>query len=230
MSAKILIVEDEPLIANSVAYALKREGFETEIAGDGLAALEAARARPADLVILDLILPGLSGMDVAVRLRQQTTVPIIMLTARDRDVDKALGFERGADDYVVKPFSMIELIARVRAQLRRRELDRAGTPAAVRRVGGVEIDLARHTVTVDAAPVRLTPSEYEILALLTERPDEVFDRREIVSRLWSSDYVGDMRACDSHIARLRRKIERDPDNPERIVSVRGVGYKIAPVG
>jgi two-component system response regulator RegX3 len=230
MNGRILIVEDEPLIANAVSFALKREGFQTEIAGDGLSALDVWRARPADLVILDLILPGLSGMDVAVRLRQETTAPIIMLTARDGDVDKALGFERGADDYVVKPFSMVELIARVRAQLRRRELDRAGTSAAVRRVGGVEIDLARHTVTVDGRPVRLTPSEYDVLALLTERPDEVFDRREIVSRLWSSDYVGDMRACDSHVARLRRKIERDPDRPERILSVRGVGYKISPVG
>ncbi len=226
MSKRILIVEDEELIARSVAFALRREGFETEIARDSGTALEMARARPPDALILDIILPGeLSGSDLCRVLRSETIAPIIMLTALCTETDRVLGFERGADDYVTKPFFMHELIARVRAHLRRVELDRTGSITTRRQVGGLTIDTIRREVTVEGEPVHLTVSEFELLALLTERPDEVVSRRELVARLWSSEFEGETRTCDAHVRRLRAKIEPDPVRPSRLVTVRGVGYK-----
>ena len=227
MSKRILIVEDEELIARSVAFALRREGFETETASDGRTGLDAARARPPDVLILDIILPGeLSGSDVCRMLRGETIAPIIMLSALGSETDRVLGFERGADDYVTKPFLMPELIARVRAHLRRAEFDRTGSPTTLRRVGGLTVDTIRREVTVDGEPVHLTVSEFELLALLSERPGEVVSRRELVSRLWSSEFEGETRTCDTHVRRLRAKIEDDPARPSRLVTVRGVGYKL----
>ena len=227
MSKRILIVEDEELIARSVAFALRREGFETETASDGRTGLDAARARPPDVLILDIILPGeLSGSDVCRMLRGETIAPIIMLSALGSETDRVLLFERGADDYVTKPFLMNELMARVRAHLRRAEFDRTGSPTTLRRVGGLTVDTIRREVTVDGEPVHLTVSEFELLALLSERPGEVVSRRELVSRLWSSEFEGETRTCDTHVRRLRAKIEDDPARPSRLVTVRGVGYKL----
>ncbi len=173
------------------------------------------------------MLPQLSGTDVCRALRAESDVPIVMLTARDAERDRVLGLELGADDYVTKPFSSAELLSRVRAILRRRELDRAnGAGAAVRDLGGLHIDLGRHEVTVDGEAVQLTLSEFKVLALLAERPERVVSRRELMQHLWSSDHVGDEHACEVHISNLRRKIERDPTHPQRLVTVRGMGYKL----
>ena len=225
---KILVVDDEPALRDTVGYALRQEGFEVEVREDGDSGLEAALANSFDLVILDLILPGLSGTEVCRRLRAQSAIPIVMLTARGAEVDRVVGLEIGADDYVTKPFSMAELIGRVRAILRRRELDRSGG-GRVRRVGDLELNSSRHTVTRDGEAVSLTPSEFRLLDLLAGEPERVFSRREIMQHLWESSYVGDQRACDIHISNLRRKLEDDPANPRRIVTVRGVGYKLAEV-
>jgi two-component system response regulator RegX3 len=174
------------------------------------------------------MLPGVSGVEVCRRLRDESAVPILMLTARDSEVDRVLGLEAGADDYVTKPFSMSELLARVRAILRRRELD-TRTTAATRRVGGLDLDLERYEAAIDGEPVRLTQSELKLLALLAREPGRVYSRREIMQHLWESNYVGDERAADLHVSNIRRKIERDPDNPERLVTVRGAGYKLVDV-
>ncbi len=223
---RVLVVEDEELIARSVAFALRREGFEVETASGGGAALRAAERQSPDLVILDLVLPGgIGGLDVCRQLRDKSSVPIIVLSARQGEMDKLVAFERGADDYVVKPFSLAELIGRVRAQLRRLELDRTDT-APTRRLGELVIDLFRRQVSLAGADLHLTPSEFDLLALLSERPGAAFTRHEIVERLWSSEFVGDSRSCDAHIARLRRKLEHDPRRPTRLVSVRGVGYRL----
>jgi len=194
----------------------------------GTTALEAARARGYDIVILDIMLPGLSGTDVCRALRAESDVPILMLTARDAEIDRVLGLELGADDYVTKPFSTAELLSRVRAILRRRELDRANGAPAVRHLGGLHIDLGRHEVRVDGNRVHLTLSEFKVLALLAEQPDSVVSRRELMQHLWASEHVGDEHACEVHISNLRRKIERDPSKPERLVTVRGLGYKLVP--
>ncbi len=228
MTARILVVEDEPAIRESVTYALEREGFAASEAADGEQALEALLADDYDLVVLDLMLPRLSGTEVCRRVRKSSAVPILMLTARSSEVDTVLGLEIGADDYVTKPFSMVELIARVRALLRRRELD-LDEPPALRRVGGVHLDLVRHVVGVDGELVRMTPSEFRLLELLSREPERVFERKQIMRHLWDSDYVGDQRACDTHVSNLRAKIERDPLRPERIVTIRGVGYKLVAV-
>ena len=195
---------------------------------DGEAGLEAARTDGYDVVVLDLMLPGLPGGEVCRRIRAESAVPIIMLTARGGELDRVLGLEIGADDYVTKPFSMAELIGRIRAILRRRELDRPGGGATLR-VGSLELDPMRHEARVDGEPKRLTPSEFKLLRLLAEQPERVFSRREIMQHLWDTEYVGDQRACDLHVSNLRQKLERDPTSPERIVTVRGVGYKLAAV-
>jgi two-component system response regulator RegX3 len=229
MSPHILVVDDEPAILDAVSYALRRDGFDVDTAADGDAAMEQARVGGFDLLVLDVMLPRQSGTDVCRALRAEgSDVPIILLTARDAEVDRVLGLELGADDYVTKPFSMAELVSRVRALLRRRELDRAAAGAAVRQLGGLRLDLARHQVWVDGNAVHLTPSELKVLALLAEEPERVFSRRQIMEHLWQSVFVGDERACDVHVSSLRRKIERDPAQPERIVTVRGVGYKLVP--
>jgi two-component system, OmpR family, response regulator RegX3 len=224
---RILLVDDEPAIRDAVGYALRSEGFDVEIQADGESALEATERESFDLVILDLVLPGVNGVEVCRRLRATSAVPIIMLTARATEVDRVLGLELGADDYVSKPFSMAELVVRVRAQLRRRELDRASI--APLRVGALELDVVRHRVLVDCRIVDLTPSEFRVLLLLAREPERVFSRREIMEHLWESAYVGDERACDIHMLNLRRKLEDDPSNPARILTVRGIGYKLMPV-
>ncbi len=228
MNASVLVVDDEPAIQDAVGYALRSEGFTVATAAGGEEALAAVEQDGFDLVLLDIMLPGLSGVEVCRRLRESGDVPIILLSARDAEVDRVLGLESGADDYVTKPFSMVELLSRVRALLRRRELDRSAGGAAVRRLGRLEIDPVRHTVQVDGDAVRLTPSEFRLLALLAEQPERVFTRREIMEHLWESAYIGDQRACDIHISNLRRKLERDPENPQQLVTVRGVGYKLVP--
>jgi two-component system, OmpR family, response regulator RegX3 len=220
VSPRVLIAEDEAAIADSVAYALRGEGFDVDTVGDGESALEAARADGYDVLLLDLMLPGVSGMEVCRRLRAESAIPILMLTARTAEVDRVVGLDAGADDYVVKPFSMPELLSRVRALLRRRELDRA-EPTALR-VGSLTVDVARHAATVDGNAVGLTPSEFKLLTLFARQPGRVFTRRQLMQHLWESSYVGDQRAGDAHIVNLRRKIGRD-----RIVTVRGVGYKLA---
>ena len=227
MSASVLLVEDEPAIRRAVAYALTQEGFEVESVADGEAALSADDG-VYDVVILDLMLPGASGTDVLRTLRRTSAVPIIVLTSRDTEVDRVLGLELGADDYMTKPFSMMELVSRVRAILRRRELDRVGS-GSVREVGGVRIDRTLHAVVVDGRTVYLTPSQFKLLALLAEIPGRVVSRREIMQHLWNSRHVGDEHACDVHISNLRHKIERDPSEPRRIVTVRGAGYKLVAV-
>ena len=228
MPERILIVEDEPAIAEAVEYALKAEGFEVEAVEDGNDALEQARTRPYDLLVLDLMLPGLSGIEVCRRLREESPVLILVLTAKDGEVDRVLGLEVGADDYVAKPFSMPELVARVRALLRRRKLD-SGDSTTKLRVGELELDLAKHEARLADEQVPLTAFELKLLALLAAEPGHVFSRREIMAHLWNSSYVGDARACDLHVSNIRRKIERDPAQPERLVTVRGSGYKLLPV-
>jgi DNA-binding response OmpR family regulator len=228
MSEKILVVDDEPAIVDAVSYALRASGFEVDTSGDGESALEAARANGYDVLVLDVRLPGLSGIEICRRLRGESDVPILMLTAMDAEVDRVLGLEAGADDYVTKPFSVAELVSRVRAILRRRELDRAAS-GGVRRVGSLELDVNRHEVRIDGRTIRLTPSEFRLLAFLAQEPEHVYSRREIMQHLWDSTYVGDQRACDIHVSNLRRKIEEMPGRPRRLVTVRGVGYKLLAV-
>jgi two-component system, OmpR family, response regulator RegX3 len=228
VSPRVLLADDDPGVADVVAYALRQEGFDVDTVEDGEAALAEASRAPYDIVVLDVMMPKLSGMDACRRLRAESSVPIVMLTAKDAEVDRVLGLELGADDYVTKPFSTAELVSRLRAILRRRELDRAEGAGAVREIGGLRLDLARHEVTVDSRPVRLTRSEFKVLALLAEEPGRVLTRRQVMQHLWESDYVGDEHACDVHVSNLRRKIEDDPARPRRIVTVRGVGYKLVP--
>jgi two-component system response regulator RegX3 len=222
----ILLVDDDPGVLDVVAFMLRREGFDVDEERDGTSALERARANGYDIVILDVMLPGMSGTDVCRALRAESDVPILMLTARDAEIDRVLGLELGADDYVTKPFSTAELLSRVRAILRRRDLDRATSGATVRRLGGLQIDLGRHEVSVDGDRVHLTLSEFKVLSLLAEQPERVVSRRELMQHLWASDHVGDEHACEVHISNLRRKIEKDPAQPERLVTVRGLGYKL----
>ena len=226
MTGRVLLVDDEPDILAPLRYALERSGFAVETAPDGERGLELARAERFDVVVLDVMMPRMSGLDVCRELRSASDVPIIMLTARDDEVDRVLGLELGADDYVTKPFSTAELTSRVRSILRRRELDRAsGGPT--REVGGLRIDLDQHRVIVDGEDVHVTPSEFRLLLLLIDNPERAFTREQIMEHLWQTPYVGDARACDVHIANLRRKIERNEVRPERILTVRGVGYKLA---
>jgi two-component system, OmpR family, response regulator RegX3 len=225
---RVLVVDDEPAIRDAVGYALRTEGFDVDVVADGEEALDAALGSAYDVVVLDLMLPRMSGTEVCRRVRAESAVPIIMLTARGAELDRVMGLEVGADDYVTKPFSMAELVGRIRAMLRRRELDQSGRGGKLR-VGTLELDPMRHQATVAGDPKRLTPSEYKLLLLLAEQPERVFSRREIMQHLWDSEYVGDQRACDIHISNLRQKLEEDPANPERIVTVRGVGYKLAAV-
>ena len=229
MSPRVLIIEDDPGVLDVVTSALVTEGFDVDPAEEGEAGLAAARERDYDLVVLDLMLPDVPGVDVCRALRAEGGVPILMLTAKDAEIDRVLGLELGADDYVTKPFSMAELVSRIRAILRRRELDQSEVEAPVRRLGGLTIDLGRHEVFVDERPVQLTRSEFKILALLAKSPEQVHTRRELMEYLWQSEHVGDEHACDVHVSNLRRKIERDPSRPERILTVRGVGYKLVPV-
>jgi DNA-binding response OmpR family regulator len=226
MSGRILVVEDEPAIAEAVGYALTDAGYDVDAVGDGRTALEAASRESYDLMVLDLLLPGLSGVEVCRRLRAQSDLPIVMLTALADEQDRITGLDLGADDYVTKPFSVAELVSRVRALLRRRELDHRRASAVVR-VGGLQLDIGRHDATVDGKPLKLTRSEFRLVALLASEPGRVFSREELVRHLWDSDFVGDRRAIDVHISNLRRKLEPEPRNPRRLLTIRGVGYKLA---
>ena len=227
-NAHILVADDDAAVVDAITHRLEREQFEVEVARDGEEALEKARANQFDLVILNVMMPRLFGTDVCRTLRAESDVPIILLSARDGELDRVLGLELGADDYVTKPFSMAELVSRARTILRRRELDRA-TAGAVRQVGDIRIDFARHQVGLDGQAVHLTRSEFRLLTLLAEEPERVFSRREIMEHLWQSPYVGDERACDIHVSNLRQKIEGDPRNPVRLLTVRGIGYTLVPI-
>ncbi len=225
---RILVADDEPSVRESVGYALAQDGFDVDVAADGTEAAEKVSGEtvPYDLLILDIMMPGPSGLDICREVRSRSAVPIIVLTAKDAEVDKVVGLEVGADDYVTKPFSVRELLGRVRAQLRRRELDRGPLNQAVRiEAGPVAIDLVRHVAMVREVPINLTRSEFQLLRLLVSRPGEVFARRQIMEELWQTEFDGDERACDVHISNLRQKVERDPQRPELVVTVRGVGYK-----
>lgn len=228
---KILVADDEPSVRESVGYALEQEGFDVTLATDGDDAdAKIGEDVDYDLLVLDIMMPGKSGLDLCRDVRGRSPVPIILLTAKDAEVDKVVGLEVGADDYVTKPFSVRELLGRVRAQLRRRELDRASGPEGDNGkgidAGDVNIDLARHLVTVRGEPINLTRSEFQVLRLLAEHPGQVFSRLQIMEELWQSEFSGDVRACDVHISNLRQKIERDPQDPELVLTVRGVGYKL----
>jgi two-component system response regulator RegX3 len=229
-SGRILVADDEPSVRESVGYALAQDGFDVDVAADGHEAAEKVGGDgiPFDLLILDIMMPGPSGLDICRDVRSRSAVPIIVLTAKDAEVDKVVGLEVGADDYVTKPFSVRELLGRVRAQLRRRELDRSPLGQAVKiESGPVAIDLVRHVASVRDEPINLTRSEFQVLRLLAENPGQVFSRKEIMEELWQTEFRGDVRACDVHISNLRQKVERDPQNPELVVTVRGVGYKFA---
>jgi DNA-binding response OmpR family regulator len=226
VNERILLVDDEPDILASVQYALERDGFDVQTALDGESALTRALSHRFDVVVLDVMLPRRGGFDVCRDLRNESDVPIILLTARDDEIDRVLGLELGADDYVTKPFSTAELVSRVRALVRRRRLDRESDGGTTKTAGGVELDLGHHHVVVDGRAVELTPSEFRLLLLLIEHQEEVFSREEIMEHLWGSSHVGDARACDVHISNLRRKVERRPAHPERILTVRGAGYKL----
>jgi two-component system, OmpR family, response regulator RegX3 len=225
---RILIADDEPSVRDSVTYALQQDGYEVTPAVDGTdAESKIGDDMPFDLLILDIMMPGRSGLDICREVRARSAVPIIILTAKDAEVDKVVGLEVGADDYVTKPFSVRELLGRVRAQLRRRELDRAPAAEVTTRIdaGPVSIDLVRHVVTVRGEQINLTRSEFQLLRLLAARPGEVFRRHQIMEELWQTEFDGDVRACDVHISNLRQKVERDAQRPELVVTVRGVGYK-----
>ena len=224
-TASILLVEDTPSEATALTHALENEGFAVQAVMDGVAAVEVAAAGCFDLVLLDLRLPKLSGFEVCRRIRSTSDVRIIVLSASDAEADRVRSLELGADDFLTKPLSVTELSARIRAALRRRDLDRDGR-AVVRTIGAVTIDLTRHEITLDGVLIRTTPSEFKLLALLSDEPGRVYTRTEIVRELWESNFVGDRRSCDVHVTNLRRKLEPDPGSPMRIVTVRGVGYKL----
>ena len=225
---RILIVEDEESLADSIRYNLEREGFSVDVAGDGRQALERFRESPANLVILDLMLPEVSGLDVCRTIRTESSVPIIMVTAKDAEADRVSGLELGADDYVTKPFSMRELISRVRANLRRvRMAEPAASTDDVLRGGPIELDVARHEARVRGQPVAFPPKEFELLETLLRRQGRLLTRDLLIDEVWGSDYFGDTKTLDVHVKRIRKKIEEDPHNPVHLVTVRGLGYKFA---
>ena len=223
--ATVLIVEDELSLAEPLAFLLKKEGFDAIIATDGRTALVEFNKNDIDLVLLDLMLPGMSGTDVCRRLRQVSSVPVIMVTARDTELDKVLGLELGADDYVTKPYSSRELIARIRAVLRRGG-DNDGVAADQILEGGrVSLDVERHIVTVDGKQVAMPLKEFDLLEYLLRNAGRVLTRGQLIDRVWGADYVGDTKTLDVHVKRLRSKIEAEPSRPTQLVTVRGLGYK-----
>lgn len=230
MSYKILLVEDEAPIAESVAYSLKNEGFDVEIAPDGLVALSTLRSFGPDLVILDLMLPKLSGLDFCRIVRKESSIPIVMLTAKSEEIDRVVGLELGADDYVPKPFSMRELIARVRAVLRRTEAARGQDSQTRLQAGEVSVDLVRRRVTVNGQTIHLPLKQFELLKALIANKDKVVSREELFRSVWDADATYDTGTLDVHIRWLREKLETDPSHPQRIRTVRGVGYRIVSDG
>ncbi len=223
--SRILMIEDEQSFSETVSFMLEKEGFEVRVAATGDAGLAAFERDGADLVLLDLMLPGMSGTDVCRAIRQRSNVPIIMLTAKDSELDKVLGLELGADDYVTKPFSMRELAARVRAVLRRPHDVEADTGAGLIVAGPVRIDVDRHQVTVNGAPIALPLKEFDLLEFLVRNAGRVLTRSQIIDRVWGADYFGDTKTLDVHVKRLRGKIEADPANPVHLLTVRGLGYR-----
>jgi DNA-binding response OmpR family regulator len=231
MAEKILVVEDEPTLQETLAYNLKRQGYTVELAGDGQAAIDAARRSQPDLVVLDVMLPILDGFEVCRILRQDMNMPILMLTARDDEIDRVIGLEMGADDYLTKPFSMREFLARVKAQLRRvrlirEEIDREADGAKeTLRFGNLTLDLTRREILLDEQPLTLKPKEFELLLFLARHRGQVLTRDLILERVWGWEFAGGSRTVDVHVRWLREKIEPDPAQPTRIVTVRGAGYR-----
>jgi two-component system, OmpR family, response regulator RegX3 len=221
---RILLVEDEIALSDPLSFLLGREGYDVEIAADGPSAITAFDLHGADLVLLDLMLPGLPGTEVCREIRTRSTVPIIMLTAKDSEVDIVVGLELGADDYVTKPYSTRELLARIRAVLRRR-LEVDDFDEAVIEGGRVRMDVDRHTVEVDGEVVPMPLKEFELLELLMRNPGRVLTRGQLIDRVWGSDYFGDTKTLDVHIKRIRSKIELKPSDPVQLVTVRGLGYR-----
>jgi DNA-binding response OmpR family regulator len=235
MAEKILVVEDEPSLQETLVYNLEKQGYAVEAVGDGRLAIESARARIPDLIVLDIMLPELDGFEVTKILRKEMSVPILMLTARDDEIDRVVGLEVGADDYLTKPFSMRELLARVKAQLRRTQLlrdemgkvkgsDAASLPETLS-FDNLAINQARREVILDGAVLALKPQEYELLLFFAQHKRQMLSREFILERVWGWDYVGDSRTVDVHVRWLRQKIEPDAANPLRIVTVRGGGYR-----
>ncbi|TQJ25347.1 two-component system response regulator RegX3 [Micromonospora sp. A202] len=226
--SRVLVVEDEESFSDALSYMLRKEGFEVSVAATGTDALTEFDRTGADIVLLDLMLPEMSGTEVCRQLRQRSAVPIIMVTARDSEIDKVVGLEIGADDYVTKPYSPRELVARIRAVLRRQspEVAEAGAPTLA--AGPVRMDIERHVVTVDGGAVQLPLKEFELLELLLRNAGRVLTRGQLIDRVWGADYVGDTKTLDVHVKRLRSKIEPEPSAPRFIVTVRGLGYKFEP--
>ena len=229
MSAyKILIVEDDINLQDTLAYNLRKEQFEVITAANGETALELAKDENPDLIVLDIMLPGLSGLEVCRILRKEMTVPVLMLTARNEEVDKIVGLEIGADDYMTKPFSMRELLARIRAMLRRASMTipRAAAEKTIK-IDNLVIDTARHNAVLDGKELGMSPKEFDLLVFLAENRELVFSREQLLEKVWGYDYGGDTRTVDVHVRWLRQKIETDPSKPEKLITVRGTGYKMA---
>jgi two-component system, OmpR family, response regulator RegX3 len=225
---RILVVEDEESFSDALGYMLRREGFEVALAATGPDGVAEFDRNGADLVLLDLMLPGLSGLEVCRALRQRSDVPVIMLTAKDAEVDKVVGLEIGADDYVTKPFSARELVARMRAVLRRRGAEPEDAGSSVLESGPVRMDVDRHVVSVDSESVAMPLKEFELLEFLLRNSGRVLTRGQLIDRIWGSDYVGDTKTLDVHVKRLRAKIEPSPSTPRYLLTVRGLGYKFEP--
>src|SRR6266545_7598332 len=232
MPETILVVEDEPALRDTLSYNLKKDGFTVETVGDGRTAIDSARTLKPDLIVLDLMLPEIDGFEVCRILRKEMSTPILMLTARDDEIDRVVGLEVGADDYLTKPFSMRELMARVKAQLRRarllrEELSKSASPTAHETLtfGNLVINITRREVTLDEKPLQLKPQEYELLVFFAEHKGQMLSREFILERVWGWDFIGDSRTVDVHVRWLRQKIEDESSKPSRIVTVRGGGYR-----
>ena len=227
---QILVADDEPVFRDTLAFNLRRDGFDVTTAADGLSAVEAFQKTEPDLILLDLMLPGISGIEVCKRVREFSSVPIIMVTAKDDEIDKVVGLEVGADDYLTKPYSYRELLARIRAVLRRVKADVPAPEASeVLRAGRIEMDTEAHEVRVDGKKTKMPLREFELLELFLQNPDRVLTRNQILDRLWGLNYIGDTKTLDVHVKRIRSKIEEDPSNPTALVTVRGLGYKLVSV-
>jgi two-component system, OmpR family, response regulator RegX3 len=223
---RVLVVEDEESFSDALSYMLRREGFDAVVAGNGPDALAEFDRGGADIVLLDLMLPGLPGTEVCRALRARSSVPIIMLTAKDAEIDKVVGLELGADDYVTKPYSARELVARIRAVLRRRGDAAEPPPEGVLEAGPVRMDVDRHVVEVDGQPVAMPLKEFDLLEFLMRNAGRVLTRHQLIDRVWGADYVGDTKTLDVHVKRLRAKLEPDPATPKYLLTVRGLGYKL----
>jgi two-component system, OmpR family, response regulator MtrA len=224
MKSRVLVVDDDPALAEMLTIVLRGEGFDTAVVADGTRALPAVRELRPDVVLLDLMLPGMNGIDVCRAIRSESGVPIVMLTAKSDTVDIVLGLESGADDYVVKPFKPKELVARIRARVRRTETE----PAEQLAIGDVTIDVPAHQVIRDGEQIALTPLEFDLLVALARKPRQVFTREVLLEQVWGYRHAADTRLVNVHVQRLRAKIEKDPERPEIVVTVRGVGYKAGP--